>query len=82
MIPKKTYILKLSDKGFKAAIINIFKVLKQNLITMNIWGNMSSKAETMKNKGYSVKTQLNNISKIKQINRDFTIYKRGKNEEN
>lgn len=44
MILKKIYMVKLSEKGFKAATINIVKVLKQNLITMNIWENMSSTA--------------------------------------
>lgn len=59
-------MLKLSDEGLKSAIINISKVLKQYLITMNIWGNMSSKSVIMKNKGSSIKTKLNNISKIKK----------------
>lgn len=34
MIPKKVYVLKLSEKEFKAAFINIFNVLKQNLVKM------------------------------------------------
>lgn len=35
MYLKKTYMLKLSEKGFKAVIINILKVLKQNVFTVN-----------------------------------------------
>lgn len=47
MIPKKVYVLKLSEKEFKAAFINIFNVLKQNLVKMvEDLGNISSKIET------------------------------------
>lgn len=67
MIPKKVYVLKLSEKEFKAAFINIFNVLKQNLVKMvEDLGNISSKIETeTEKKGNSMKTKLNNVSKIK-----------------
>lgn len=55
-----TFKLNLSEKGFRPAIINIFKMEKQNLVTMTEHlGNMNRKTKTMKKKkkGNSIKTK-------------------------